>query len=397
MSNQVKIIALLVGAGVQFGLLIVNLLITSKMVIDERGVYAIVIAVIMIVPTLCTFGFTNALIKRMHSETLTIDYVVNVTVLILFQIIISEVIVFIILFSFPVITPDDITNMAMFLFPIVIFLVLRSYGQAFLLGVGRFDLFQTSKILPVIILASVLVVRDNYTLIDILYAWLVSEGILVAFLILCAFSIYKLQPSETPNGFRSDCKFGMKSLFGNTAFIEGYKMDLLILGYILPVAELAIYAVSKSIATVLRFIPQSLSQIAYPAIIRATDQDKEKTTYRFIIIAILSGFILMICAYFGYDNFVIGYIGEEYAESNILVFIMLLGLMAYSPRRIMYEYFKATNKPLISSKIEVVSFVIYFLILFFCISIGVTELIALAIMILLTNVIALMLSFKFSK
>lgn len=389
MSRHVKIIALMVGGGVQFGLLIINLLITSKMHIDERGIYALIVAVVMTVSGVCNFGFVNALIKRMQAEKLAVDYVSNLFYLIVIQIVAAIGVVFTVLSSFPVITYEALQQYGLFVTFIIISLLLRSYGQALLLGLNRINLFQASKVVPVVSFVLILLVQDRYFLADVLFAWMASELLLVLLLVVCTVAFLRTSAAEKDSGFFKDLKFGLKSLFGHTAFIEGYKFDLIVLGYIIPVADLAIYAVSKSVASVLRFVPQSLSQVAYPVILKADKLDKAAIIKKYVLAAISSGAVLIVVGYFLFVNFVIDYLGDDYAESAYVVLVMFLGVLAYAPRRILYEYFKAVNVPGITSKIEVLIIIGYVALLFTGKAFGFTDILMLAFLILALNSVAL--------
>jgi len=386
--------ALLVGAGVQFGLLVVNLLITSEMQIDDRGIYALVVAVIMTVSGFGSLGFSNALIKRMHSESLSNEYVISIFSLIVFQIVLSGMIAFLLLLTFPVIDFELLNDFLFVLILIIVSLLLRSYGQALLLGLNRILLFQISKVLPVILFATILLIQDSYELERVLTAWMMSELLLVVFLFVVTIIIFRIDKNNKNNSFKDDLKFGLKSLFGHTAFIEGYKFDLLILGYIMPVADLAIYAVSKSVALVLRFVPQSLSQVAYPAILRANESEKLHVLKKFIIFSILTSIVLVAIGYALFIGVVLGFLGDAYSETQSVVFIMFLGVFAYVPRRVSYEYLKSMNKPSLTSKIELCVLFSYLLLVSLFEAFSYSNLMSLSILILIINALALLVVYQ---
>lgn len=394
MSNQVKIIALLVGAGVQFGLLVVNLIITSKMQIEDRGVYALVVAVVMTVSGFCNLGFSNALIKRMHSEELSKIYITSIANLIFIQVFCAVIVATLLLLTFPVISYDLLSEFLYVVVLVIVGLLLRSYGQAVLLGLNKIFLFQISKVLPVLLFAIILLAQNKYEIEYVLFAWMASELLLILYLVLSIIVVIKVDRDNENNSFHEDLRFGLKSLFGHTAFIEGYKFDLIILGYIIPAAELAIYSVSKSVALVLRFVPQSLSQVAYPAILRANKDEKINVLKKFIFIAIMSSVLLVVIGYSLFISVVIDFLGEEYVETQSVVFIMFLGVFAYVPRRISYEYLKAVNKPSLTSKIEVYVLLSYLSLVLLFEAFNYSGLLPLSILILVINVSALFIVYR---
>ncbi len=142
-------------------------------------------------------------------------------------------------------------------------------------------------------------------------------------------------------------------------FIEGFKIDQILVGYLLPLSEVAIYAVAKSVSLVLRFVPQSLSQVAYPAVLRGAQNEKLKIIKVYVVFSILVCIVLIVVGQYLFENYVIDFIGEEYRKGNAILFVFFLGVFAYTPRRILYEYYKAIDRPGITSLFEILILLSY--------------------------------------
>ena len=340
------------GSFVQISLLGINLLITSKMSLPDRGRYALIVAVLVTVSGLCNFGFANALIKRLHEDSISRAYfgamVATATVQIAFAILVSMLL----LHSLPNVTNETIYQNGPIMITVMVSLVLRVHMQSILLGLNRINHFQASKIVPVFLFFAVLYSRGRYDLTSVLLAWLASEAVLVALMtVYLAFNL-KLIGRDDSRVFGHDLRFGFRSMFGQTSFIEGYKFDQILVGYLLPLTEVAIYAVAKSVSLLLRFVPQSLSQVAYPAVLRGADKERLGIIKVYVLFSIIASVGLIASGQYLFDTYVVSFIGQQYSRSSAILLLLFLGVFFYAPRRILYEYYKSINKPGITSIFE---------------------------------------------
>ncbi len=359
MRHTTKYYAVMVGAVVQVSLLGVNLLITAKMPLPERGVYALVVALLVTVSGVCNFGFANALIKRLHEEAISGSYLHSMMRTIVVQSLIAISASLLLLYSFPNISNEFIFGNGLVIVSIVISLILRVYLQSLLVGLNRIAEFQISKVIPVSSFFLILIARDRYELGDVLFAWLMSEAILVGLLTLYVAKKLAVVDRGEAGVFRKDLQFGAKSLFGQSSFIEVYKVDQILVGYLLPLSEVAVYAVAKSVSLALRFVPQSLSQVAYPAVLRGAQNEKIKIIRAYVVFSILVSIVLIVVGQHLFESYVIDFIGEEYRAGSAILFVLFLSVFAYAPRRILYEYYKAINRPGTTSLLEVLILLSY--------------------------------------
>jgi O-antigen/teichoic acid export membrane protein len=388
MSHKLKYYALTVASIVQVGLLGINLLITSQMPISERGIYALITAILITVSSICSFGFLSALIKRLHNGFISKSYLLLVVLIIFMQSIIAIIVSLLLLSSLPSIDMDVLFDNRYILVSLTVSLIMRGYLQSILVGLNRISEFQMSKIFPVIIFLVVLITRSEYTLWNVLFAWQISEGLLIIVLLAYTGRVLSIENNSSHRLFMNDIKFGVKSIFGQGPFIEVYKVDQILTGYFLSLSEVAIYAVAKSVSLVLRFIPQSLSQIAYPSILQAHENRRLSIIKTYIYFTVIVSVIAMVVGQYLFEQYVISYIGEEYRQAEVIVLLLFFGVLFYAPRRLVYEYLKAINLPSKTSLIELSVLSLYLIGVLILFSFDLINIINLVLVIFVVNLIS---------
>lgn len=357
MSNS-RIIrkALSTGSYVQLITLITHISITPIMVIAQRGEFAMLNSIIgMITPIIC-LGFPSALSRRLiHHNVLSIDYVWKL----IFYMSIQLITVLTLLGLFLKVWSGSILTYGISVYLIVFLIFLKLYGQAILLGAKNYRAFQISKILPVLsllILVVMTVFFYDFNLTILLWVWVLSE-LAVFFYQIFTLKSFPVAIKQETNGndFSDDRLFGLKGLLGQASFLEGYKLDQIVLGFVVTPSSLAIYAVAKSVASSLRFVSNSLAQIALPLL--CAESSKKGLLGVFVKIETIGLGVVVaasIAAALISNFYLITIIGPQYKEVLVVLPILILSMVIYSPRRISYEYFRAIGLPQYSSLLELI-------------------------------------------
>jgi len=355
--NKIKS-ALSVGILVQITLLAFHIWITPLMSIEDRADFAMVNAVAITVVFLSGFGFQTSLIRKFSLQRISKKFLRKTFFYSLFHLAICISISTLILAFY------GLKQVYFLLVHAVIFLLIaKIYLQSAFLGSGKNAQFQTSKVLPVATLLFAVVIaslRGPISLEVLMSFWIASEFMALLFLVSRASLITSdLKLLKTSDPFYEDFVFGAKAMAGNNSFIEVYKIDQIILGFFASPLALAVFAVAKSICSSMRFISQSLSQILLPILLKEqSDLVRLKILLQFISVgsacSILAGSFMVAVA----DLYLVDIVGPKYRAANSLLLGMAISYVFFLPRRLIYEFWKASNRPLATSAYEVLTLII---------------------------------------
>lgn len=387
--------ALSIGALVQIGTLFIHLYITPNMSMTQRGDYAMVNALIVSFCFILCLGFPSAITKTISQKKLNRFYFTKSFSYLSLQISLAWL-----FFYLAMTTYNSNFQHYMICNSIIAFIMFKVYLQSIFLGQKEYFNFQVSKLLPVIsllVFIVFLVLRDSLNLSSLIISWCIAEGITVAYLFI-NLSLPALSSKVINDRFHSDVIFGAKSMFGQASFIEGYKVDQILVGFLTTPSALAIYAVAKSVSSSMRFIPQSIAQVSFPMFCSTENLLVKKKIFINVVgkgfsLNLLAAISLIIIS----NYLLLLFVGESYDASLLLIIPMALSSCLFFPRRIYYEYLKSNNQPGLSSFLEFLVLFIFFISVLIFYKLGFSGGLAIATLCLSSNLLTLLISTVFFR
>lgn len=388
--------ALSVGALVQIATLFIHIYITPNMSMTERGDYAMVNALIVSLGFILCLGFPSAITKSVSQKKLGRFYFTKSFGYLFLQVSLAWMFFYVAMIAY-----NSSFQYYLICNLIIAFLMFKAYLQSIFLGQKEYFHFQVSKLLPVLsllVFVIFIVATASLNLKSLIFSWCMAEGITVSYLFV-KLSLPMPSPAvRDVDRFQDDALFGFKSIFGQTSFVEGYKVDQILVGFLMTPSALAVYAVAKSVSSSLRFIPQSISQVSFPIFCSAENLQIKRKIFIDVVkkgfgLSLLAAILLIVIA----NYLLLLLVGQEYGASLLLIVPMALSSCFFFPRRIYYEYLKSSDQPGLSSFFEFLVVLILFTGIFVLYKLGYSGGILIATLCLVSNVAVLLIATVFFR
>ena len=163
-------------------------------------------------------------------------------------------------------------------------LLLFQYGLACLQGMQYFALFNRCRLLApsLFALVTIILFLGNFEQLAIVVSsWAAVQVISSLFIFHIAYRhLLKSADSSRSNSSRSDLvRFGLKGMIGYSAPLQTYRLDHLVAGFILSPTMLGYYVVAQAFTNLPKFIANSVSVVAYPAIAKLPKVKESKPLF----------------------------------------------------------------------------------------------------------------------
>jgi O-antigen/teichoic acid export membrane protein len=153
-------------------------------------------------------------------------------------------------------------------------------------------------------------------------------------------------------------RFGRRSLFGGDPPVETYRIDQGAVAIFLAPAALGYYVSALAFTNLPRFIAQSFSLVATPAIAGRPDhRDAVRTMWRFFFLAIPFYMSLVVILWLGAPVLVRFFFGDSFSRSAGISRILLIATALYCARRVLSDSARGAGYPGVGSIAEITSFV----------------------------------------
>ncbi|MCK4420708.1 polysaccharide biosynthesis C-terminal domain-containing protein [candidate division WOR-3 bacterium] len=158
-------------------------------------------------------------------------------------------------------------------------------------------------------------------------------------------TLIRPRPKMNPDLIRDTLKYGSKSYLADSFQVLNYRVDVFLIFGILGARPLGFYMVGVAASEVLWFVSQSIAFPLFPRISslgRETAQSLIPISARIIFLS--SFFLALILA--GVAHWLIPFFyGAEFILSIKVIYILLPGILLYSPLRSISSYFAGIGKP----------------------------------------------------
>ena len=227
-------------------------------------------------------------------------------------------------------------------------MVLTWNANFFNLAKGRILAYNFLRIAPPVLflLGSVwLSLSASRAVISVAIVWLISVSIpaLYATSILYKERARRAGPRRgfLPAAFR----FGVRSHLGAVTQYLQHRVDILLVGILLPLGDVGIYSVAVVVAELLWYVPNTLAAVLMPHVAVSSDEDATKLTAAFCrgtvaLNAILAAGLALICSW------LIPWILPAFRASVQIIWLLLPGTIAASVFKVLSSDFNGRGKPL---------------------------------------------------
>ncbi|MDQ6897997.1 MAG: oligosaccharide flippase family protein [Candidatus Dormibacteraeota bacterium] len=243
--------------------------------------------------------------------------------------------------------------------PQVSSVILLDYGLAILQGQQRFLSFNVLRTVPGVFnaFAAVAVWRGKADLVAttilLMLAALLAGAITVA---VALGGLRRLGAREPAPTRTSMLRFGTRSLIGSLYPIETFRLEQLLIGWLLSPATLGIYVAAVAFTNLPRFVAQSLGLVAYPRIAAQRSLIRRRQlTWRYFLFSTALCSLTVATLELVIGPLVPALFGERFAAAVPVARLLLVGTLFLSARRILAESLKGAGYPGAGTVAEMVS------------------------------------------
>lgn len=353
---------LLSGLVLQALLIISGILAARLLGPSDRGLLALIWVVTLVLTQLGCLGLPIAVTYELAQGGVTATTLIGMLRrTVLMQVIALETILAISLLAVASMSglPSGPAIVALAVLPAM---VVQSYCLAALQGSGAFRSLHVLRLLPSAAYALALVVgalaRED-GLLFVTTSWVCSVG---GGSVLTAAALYRLAKRETrcsdgrQTSRRAMIHFGGKGLLGYVSPTETFRIDQLLVGFVLSVHDLGLYVAALAFCNLPRFLAQGLGLVAYPAIARAPDQaTKRRLLWKFVGLATAAAAVVVApLVVFAHDLLDLAF-GPEFGPASTTAQILLAGTVLLCARRLMADGLRGAGAPGAGSLAEALS------------------------------------------
>lgn len=337
--------------------LLISVLLARSLGPDGRGIYTLAILYPTLIVTFLNFGIGSATVyhvaQRRHplvdvfsSDTLVILVIGTVGIVIgalLPRIFPGSI--------FPEV-PDNYMLLSLLLVPLNLFI--GQVGTQILLGDHKIKEFNLSTILNnlvfLVLLAGALLAA-SLGVVGAISANILSAAVMCLILFSALYRIaggFKLRLSRAY--LKDALGYGSKTYIGSIISFLNYRIELLMLGVMMPAAALGYYSVAVGLAERLWLVSQSAAMLIFPAIAAERDEAKRKMFTPIISRNVLLTTFIGALAFYLVSPWLITLLYSESFNQTIRLFrILLPGVVFLSGSRVLANDIAGRGKPLLNT------------------------------------------------
>lgn len=237
------------------------------------------------------------------------------------------------------------------------------YGQAVLQGHQRFGAFTAVFVVPQFLLAAGILALYVFAVGGLVPVMLVSTVAAVAgavlALVLVRTTVRRVPPEDEPLQARTIRRFAFRSYFGQTAPIESFRLDQLVVGAALSPAVLGYYGAATAFTNLTRFLGTSIGFVLAPYIASLPKERQRRSLLRGLAftIAVCS---LATLALLPMTDFLVPLLfGDAFRPAIPLAQILLAAGFLLGVRRAILPGLRGIGLPSIGSYSELAALVVF--------------------------------------
>lgn len=335
---------------------------------EGKGMWAALIFVPSITFTLLNLGISSANVYFAGSRKYGINQIINNSFHVTFAVLL--IIFFVYFFGFekvyhfladkyPGFTPRHL-YLVLFALP---FVFIFNYMNGVLQGKERIYaaniISVISQFLTILSILIALLVFKLY-LLGLVYVYL---GVRIINTIIILFVINRETPIKpdfnlNPELLKGSLKYGVKSYLANSFQMLNYRADVFLIFAFLGPESLGFYTVGIAAAEVVWFISHSVAFPLFPRIASLGREASKSLVPRAARIIFLSSFLVAILLA-GVARWLIPFFyGAKFIPSIIIIYIILPGILLFSPARAISSYFSGIGKPHLNTFVSFVTLIV---------------------------------------
>jgi O-antigen/teichoic acid export membrane protein len=360
-SPPVRAVAGSLGAAIcgQLALMISGVVVARMLGVNDRGRFALLtlVAVIVIQIGLCGFPLSltyyvargrsphralRRLAPAVALQSLALPGIAAATLLVLTRN-----------------ASPAVREAALIVVPIVVAGVVQNYSFALLQGLHDFRAFNVLRVLPAAFnsLAVVIVYLGGVrTIVAAAAAWVMANVLVAVVCGLVALRRLRTVSADADIEFRELATFGLKGLLGSTSPVDTFRIDQALVGVLLTSRALGLYVVALAFTNLPRFVAQAVTSVAYPHIASRRDRrSRIRAMWVFACVgSLLSGAVVVVLE-LAVPSLVTALFGESFSPAVGVTRILLLSGLFAALRKTLADCTQGAGYPLFGSVAEVSS------------------------------------------
>jgi O-antigen/teichoic acid export membrane protein len=323
---------------------IATLIILSRILgVTSMGQYTLAILLPTLLSQILSFGLQSANIYGIGRKKINENQALYVNFSLLgfisvFSVIFSSIVIY--FFGeklFPNVPVDLIYLSILSIPPLLFFTVLPSLFQA----AQKFNIFNILCVVQplIMLLVIALLVIFSSDIYMVLYAYTVANYISFLFLIFCILKYLKIEIYGVKEFLKKFGAYSLQSHLSNIVTLLNYRSTLFLLGYFTSPYFVGIYTVGLQLVEKLWLPSQAVSTILLPKLSHQLNDEEDGSTalltlnvarLTFIFTALISLFFVILLPFF-----VELFFGIKYISSVSIALLLLPGILAWTPSRVL--------------------------------------------------------------
>ena len=153
-------------------------------------------------------------------------------------------------------------------------------------------------------------------------------------------------------------RFGLRGLVGAVSPTETFRIDQLVVGFVLSSRNLGLYVAALAFTNFPRFLAQGIALVAYPRIAAANDRaEQRRLLWRFTALGTFAGAAVAGPLILFAGAIITATFGPEFAAATTTAQILLLGAIPLCARRVMSVALAGADAPGAGSRAELISWI----------------------------------------
>lgn len=323
---------------------IATLIILSRILgVTSMGQYTLAILLPTLLSQILSFGLQSANIYGIGRKKINENQALYVNLILLglisvFSVIFSSIVIYFFGEKFFPNVPIDLIYLSILSIPpLLFFTVLPSLFQA----TQKFNIFNVLCVVQplVMLLVIALLVIFSSDIYMVLYAYTVANYIGFLFLIFCVFKYIKIEIYAVKEFLKKIGVYSLQSHLSNIVTLLNYRSTLFLLGYFTSPYFVGIYTVGLQLVEKLWLPSQAVSTILLPKLSHQLNDEKDGSTalltlnvarLTLIFTTLISLFFVILLPFFVEILF-----GVKYISSVSIALLLLPGILAWTPSRIL--------------------------------------------------------------
>lgn len=358
-----NILVTLSGKGIYVVCGLVSGMITARWLgPHDRGVLAIVMAIPATVWMFTNFGINQANVYYLGKRKYSLSAVVSNTLVLSLS---SGIIITLFLwitkdfFALKLIKAVDPLYLLLAIISIPVLVLKNSYG-GILRSLEKFvfmNLIQSSRsLLGLAVVVCVLVYLEK-GLIALLIVIIFLNHLEAFFTLLRVNVISRFKFAFNISLSKDVFRFGIKSYFQNMIGFLHNRIDLFMIAYFLVPAQIAFYDISVIVGEMLFFLPQSITFVILPKLVKLNDEEKAQVVAQTGRIAFALTVVLSVGLVLFGERLIELVYGKNYGEAFLPLCFMLPGLILSCSNSVIVPYYTSRHKQKVTIVVSIISLI----------------------------------------